>query len=49
MFTILDENFGTDDVAVALRKEHTNLKDKIDKTITEMKQDGTYDKWFFSE
>lgn len=53
MFTILDENFGTDEVAVALRKEDTNLKDKIDKTITEMKQDGTYDeiydKWFFSQ
>lgn len=40
-------------MAVALRKEDTELKKEIDATIKEIKADGTYDdiydKWFFSE
>lgn len=52
-FRILEENFGQDNVAVALRKEDTDLKKKIDQTLAEMQEDGAYDaiyqKWFFTE
>lgn len=53
LFTIIEENFGEDHIAVALRKEDTDLKAQIDRTIEEMRADGTYDEiyqnWFFSE
>lgn len=53
LFRVLEEDFGEDQMAVALRKEDTQLKQKIDETIAELKADGTYDeiydKWFFSE
>ncbi|QII82641.1 transporter substrate-binding domain-containing protein [Jeotgalibaca arthritidis] len=36
-----------------MRKEDTDLKAQIDRTIEEMRADGTYDEiyqnWFFSE
>ena len=53
VFRVLEEDFGEDEMAVALRKEDTELKKEIDATIREIKADGTYDdiynKWFFSE
>ena len=53
VFRVLEEDFGEDKMAVALRKEDTELKKEIDATIKEIKADGTYDdiydKWFFSE
>ena len=53
VFRVLEEDFGEDQMAVALRKEDTELKKEIDDTIAEIKADGTYDeiyeKWFFSE
>lgn len=53
VFRILEEDFIEDEMAVALRKEDTELKKEIDATIREIKADGTYDdiynKWFFSE
>lgn len=53
IFRVLEEDFGEDEMAVALRKEDTELKKEIDDTIAEIKADGTYDeiydKWFFSE
>ena len=53
VFRVLEEDFGEDKMAVALRKEDTELKKEIDATIKGIKADGTYDdiydKWFFSE
>lgn len=53
VFRVLEEDFGEDQMAVALRKEDTELKKELDDTIAEIKADGTYDeiydKWFFSE
>lgn len=53
VFRVLEDDFGQDEMAVALRKEDTALKQEIDDTIAEIKADGTfdeiYDDWFFSE
>ncbi|WP_434797086.1 amino acid ABC transporter substrate-binding protein [Terrisporobacter vanillatitrophus] len=49
-YKILDDNFGTEDYVVAFRKDDTELRDKINKTINEIKEDKTFDeiynKWF---
>lgn len=40
-YTILDENMGDEVVAVAFRKEDNDLREKFNKTLAEMKKDGT--------
>lgn len=49
-YKILDDNFGTEDYVVAFRKDDTELRDKANKTIKEIKEDKTFDeiykKWF---
>lgn len=49
-YKVLDENFGTEDYVVAFRKEDTDLRDKVNNTINEIKEDKTfneiYNKWF---
>lgn len=49
-YNILDENFGTEDYVVAFRKDDTELRDKVNSTINELKKDGSFDeiynKWF---
>ncbi|WFA10451.1 amino acid ABC transporter substrate-binding protein [Tissierella sp. Yu-01] len=49
-YKILDENLGLEEFAVGLRKEDTQLLDKLNTTLNEIKEDGTYDeiysKWF---
>lgn len=52
-FAILEEDFGSEETAVAMQKGNTELKEKIDQTLAEMKEDGTFDtiyeKWFYTE
>lgn len=49
-YRVLEENFGDEEYAVGLRKDDTELLDKLNATFNEMKNDGTYDeiygKWF---
>jgi len=49
-YKILDDNFGTEDYVVAFRKDDAELRDKVNKTINEIKEDKTFDeiynKWF---
>ncbi|WP_460480378.1 amino acid ABC transporter substrate-binding protein [Comamonas humi] len=49
-YTVLDDNFGTEEYGVGLRKEDTELHAKLDGALTEMKKDGTAGtiatKWF---
>ncbi len=40
-YRVLDENFGTEDYGVGLRKDDGELLAQLDKTLAEMKQDGT--------
>ncbi|KCB24650.1 amino acid ABC transporter substrate-binding protein [Bordetella hinzii] len=40
-YRVLEENFGTEDYGVGVRKDDTELLGKLDKTLAEMKQDGT--------
>ncbi|AWP67159.1 amino acid ABC transporter substrate-binding protein [Bordetella holmesii] len=40
-YLVLDENFGTEDYGVGVRKDDTDLLGKLDKTLGDMKQDGT--------
>ncbi|OZI74893.1 amino acid ABC transporter substrate-binding protein [Bordetella genomosp. 12] len=40
-YRVLDENFGTEDYGVGVRKDDTELLGKLDKTLGDMKQDGT--------
>ena len=50
MYKILEDNFGKEAFVVATKKENTELRDKINSTLNEMKNDGTFDeiysKWF---
>ena len=50
LYAVLDENFGTEEYGVGLRKEDTELLAKIDGAMNAMKQDGTAAKiaqqWF---
>ena len=47
---MLDDNFGTEDYGVGMRKDDTELLGKIQKAMDEMKKDGTAAKistqWF---
>lgn len=49
-YKILGDNFGTEDYVVAFRKDDTELRDKVNKTINEIKEDKTFDEiyneWF---
>lgn len=49
-YKILKDNFGTEDYVVAFRKEDTELRDKVNDAINEIKQDKSFDeiynKWF---
>lgn len=49
-YVILEENFGTEDYGVGLRKDDTELKGKLQKALDDMKKDGTSatisKKWF---
>ena len=49
-YKTLDDNFGTQDYVVAFRKDDTDLRNKVNKTIKEIKEDKTFDeiynKWF---
>lgn len=49
-YVYLDENFGTEDYAVGMRKADKALCKEINKALKELKDDGTYDKikgeWF---
>ena len=40
-YRVLEENFGTEDYGVGLRKEDTELLAKIDQTLDAMKKDGS--------
>ncbi|RIQ19266.1 amino acid ABC transporter substrate-binding protein [Bordetella avium] len=40
-YRVLDENFGTEDYGVGVRKDDTDLHAKLDRTLADMKQDGT--------
>jgi len=40
-YRILEDNFGTEDYGVGVRLDDNELRDQLDKTLTEMKQDGT--------
>ncbi len=49
-YIVLDEHFGTEDYGVGVRKGDADLLGKLDKALTDMKQDGTAAKiatqWF---
>lgn len=49
-YQVLEENFGTEDYGVGVRKDDTALLTKLDDALTAMKQDGTSGKiatkWF---
>lgn len=50
IYYVLEENFGTEEYAVGFRKEDNELREMVDTTLEEMKQDGTFDQikanWF---
>ncbi len=49
-YAVLDDNFGTEEYGVGLRKDDTDLHGKLDKALADMKQDGAAAKiaeqWF---
>ncbi|GAB2732849.1 amino acid ABC transporter substrate-binding protein [Melaminivora jejuensis] len=49
-YAVLDENFGTEEYGVGVRKDDTDLQGKLDKALNEMKGDGAAAKiaeqWF---
>ena len=49
-YRVLDENFGTEDYGVGMRKDDTELMNKIQKAMDDMKKDGSAaaisTKWF---
>lgn len=49
-YKVLEENFGLEDYVVAFAKDNTELRDKVNDTLKEIKDDGTFDeiyaKWF---
>lgn len=49
-YRVLDENFGTEDYGVGTRKDDTELMARLQKTLDEMKKDGSAaaisSKWF---
>ena len=53
IYRVLEDNFGEDEMAVAFKKDNTDLQERVDAALADMKEDGTfdeiYDKWFYSE
>lgn len=53
VYKVAEGNYGSDPVAVGMRKEDTKLKEAIDKVILDMQKDGTMEKaakqWFGSD
>ena len=49
-YRILEDNFGTEEYGIGVRKEDTELLEKLNDALTECIQDGTYDEvyqtWF---
>lgn len=49
-YSILEDNFGEESYVVAFRKDDTTLRDKVNNTINELKEEKVYDdiysKWF---
>ena len=49
-YVVLDEDFGKEEYAVGMRKDDTELCNKINTALKELKEDGTFDtikdKWF---
>ncbi|WP_287805357.1 amino acid ABC transporter substrate-binding protein [Diaphorobacter sp.] len=49
-YAVLDDNFGTEEYGVGVRKDDTELHGKLDKALADMKQDGSAAKiaeqWF---
>ena len=49
-YVILEENFGTEEYGVGVRKDDKDLLTKLDRAMDDMKQDGTAakisTKWF---
>ncbi|HWI14391.1 MAG TPA: amino acid ABC transporter substrate-binding protein [Burkholderiales bacterium] len=49
-YVVLDENFGTEEYGVGVRKDDTVLQGKLEKALADMKKDGTAEKistqWF---
>ena len=49
-YVVLDEDFGTEEYAVGMRKDDTELCESINKALAELKEDGTFDtikgEWF---
>ena len=49
-YKVLEEDFGDEEYGVGVRKSDTELLEKLNKALDEMKKDGTYDKiytkWF---
>ena len=49
-YAIIEENFGTEDYGVGVRKDDTDLNARLDKALDEMKKDGSAatiaTKWF---
>lgn len=49
-YKVLDEDFGDEEYGIGIRKDDTELLEKVDKALDDMKKDGTYDeiykKWF---
>ena len=46
LYTILKDNFGMEECGIAAKKGNRKLIDAIDRTIEEMKADGTYNEIF---
>lgn len=50
IYSVLDEDFGNEIYVVGLKKDNTELRDKINTALGEIKDDGTFDKiyskWF---
>lgn len=50
IYEVLEEDFGKEEYAVGFRKEDKEFRNKVNDTLNDMKQDGTFDtlkdKWF---
>jgi len=49
-YKILDDDFGSEEYGIEVRKEDKELLEMINNTLTDMRNDGSYDeiyeKWF---
>lgn len=53
IYRVLEDNFGSDEMAVAFKLGNNDLQERVNTALAEMKEDGTfdeiYDTWFYSE